>query len=185
MSNDALVDKFVEVVNKGVRHPVWVREGPPSVLIGEPDDVDSSDWQIKPYSGIDWIEPVEQRFGSRFPELYRSLITRYIFPGFEAAGLFFLANTPEGTDYDELRTRIFSDWALYTALHREGFLQFARPEDGSDYDPVCFDLNRSNSEDRPIVRIDHEYILCDDIVKVSDEIAGSFRELISPITGIT
>jgi hypothetical protein len=126
---------------------------------------------------------MEAKQGCRFPLVYRSLITRYIFPAFEAAELRFFANTPEGIDSHELRTRIDPDAVdsiLINSLTGAGYLQFAQPA-GVNYDPVCFDLNHGSDQDRPIVQIDHEHILCDGIVKVVEKIAPSFRALVEPI----
>ncbi len=57
MENDKLVDCFVAKINKGCRVPIWSKDSPDSVRIGEPfDDGSYSDWHIKPYSRIDWVE---------------------------------------------------------------------------------------------------------------------------------
>ena len=186
-SIDSLVDRFVEAVNQRQREPldVGVKNPPRSVLIGEIDEYGNSDWQVKADAGIDWIEQLEEKRGSKFPLIYRSLIVRYIFPSFEAGGLWFFGNTPEGTDFHELRDRVSPDTgdkALNQALSKSGYLQFAQPA-GGDYDPVCFDLNRGTNRDRPIVRIDHEWILCDNVVKVTEDIATSFHELIERFLG--
>ena len=105
------------------------------------------------------------------------MITRYIFPGFETEDIFFFGNTPEGTDYFELRKRIFCDPGLYDTLLPKGFIQFGKC-DIADYDPICFDTNNKSNNDYPIVQIDHEYVLCDDIIDITQQIAPSFRELI-------
>jgi hypothetical protein len=47
------------------------------------------------------------------------------------------------------------------------------------YDPVCFDLRRrSSTGDCPIVKIDHEQILCNWRIKKVGELAPSFRKLV-------
>jgi hypothetical protein len=47
-----------------------------------------------------------------------------------------------------------------------------------DYDPVCFDIReRTKGKDYPIVKIDHEEILCNNRVKVVAELAPSFEKL--------
>ena len=176
-SIDQIVDQFVERVNTSYREPVQISDTPPSVLHGAPDEYGFSDWRIKPFSNVDWVESLEKKLDKVLPYSYRSLVSRYIFPAFEAAKLFFFANTPEGTDYYEFRTRLFNDTLLYKALYEGGYLQFAQPAD-RDYDPICFDLNVGSEVDCPIVRIDHEYILCDSIVKVTNNIAPSFINLL-------
>lgn len=179
---DALVDDFVAKVNAGYRESVniHVYETSPSVLVGEPDDFGFSDWMIEPYDNIDWVDPLEQRLGSRFPITYRSLITRYIFPGFEIKDIFFFSNTPEGKDYFELRNRIFCDPGLYETLLPRGYIQFGKDE--SDYDPICFDTNNKANDDCPIVQIDHEYAF-DGVIEIVRQIAPSFGEFIVTFIG--
>ncbi len=138
------------------------------------------DWHIKATDRIDWIEPLEARLGIRFPLSFRSLVTRYEFPAFEVGPLFLLANTSVGV-YDELRDRIFRDEILSQCLLSSGLIQFAVPDTGS-YDPVCFDIQRSQSNgESPIVRLDHEAILCDDQIVVVKEVAESFAGFVETI----
>jgi len=180
-SIDQLVDRFVVAVNTSYREPVNVEidEVPPSVLVGEPDEEAWCDWALKPYATVNWIKPVEQRLGRRFPAIFRSLVTRYIFPTFEAGEVFFFANTPEGTEFRELRNRVFSE-DLSPALQRSGYLQIGHPG-GGDYDPICFALHDGDSDDGPLVQIDHEGIICDDVVEVIREIAPSLRHFMSSV----
>lgn len=57
-------------------------------------------------------------------------------------------------------------------------MQFAKGRD-HDYDPVCFDISvRTKQGDYRIVKIDHEEILCNDRVKVVEELAPSFEQLV-------
>lgn len=176
---DRLVDRFVAKVNSGHREPIMteIYPTPSSVLVGGPDEHDEYDWMIKPYTNADWVEPLEQRLGYRFPVAYRSLITRYIYPGFEYGNVLFFGNTPEGTDYYELRERIFNDRNMYKALSTSGFVQFGKP-DSVNYDPICFDMNRLSGDDCPIVQIDHEGILCADVIDIVKQPASSFTELL-------
>jgi hypothetical protein len=180
---DALVDRFVAKVNAGPREPIAIDiyRTPPSVLVGEPYD-GRSDWMIKPYANIDWVESLENRLTHIFPVAYRSLISRYIFPGFEAANIQFFGNTPEGTDHYELREKIFHDFCLYKTLSPGGFVQFGRADPYHvGYDPVCFNMNCVSADDCPIVRIDSEEILCHDVIKVISQIASSFTELLETV----
>ncbi len=181
---DNLVDRFVEKINTGYREPIFIDldKTPPSVLVGEIGNFGESDWMIKPYAHVDWVEPLEQRIGHKFPLAYRSLITRYIFPRFEAGNILFFANTPEGTDYNELRERIFCDQTLHSVLSNAGYIQFGNPDPGSvNYDPACFDMNHFSNGDCPIVAMDHEYILCDGVIDEVDQIAPSFYEYLKSV----
>ncbi len=112
---------------------------------------------------------------------YRSLVERYIFPTFDVGGLFLFGNTPEGTDYHELRVKLYENHELFPPLLSNGYIQFANPDTG-DFDPVCFDMNRPvGVYDAPIVRIDHESILIDGQIVITDEIADSFTCFITRI----
>ncbi|MHB0998586.1 MAG: SMI1/KNR4 family protein [Armatimonadota bacterium] len=178
---DNLVDCFVKRVNTGYREPVSIviDKTPPSVLVGEPDDYGFCDWMIKPCADIDWVEPLEQKLGCRFPIAYRSLTSRYIFPGFDAGGIFFFGNTPEGTDYWELRERIFLDPGIRDTLLPRGYIEFGK-RDQTIYDPICFDMNRKSMTDCPIVQIEHEYAF-DGIIEIVCQVAPSFRELLETV----
>ncbi len=122
-----------------------------------------------------WIDDLEAKLPKRFPASFRSLITRYSFAAFDCGELSFFANLGDGADED-LSVAIFRDRFISDATLQAGFVQFARPVCGS-YDPVCFDANRSrNRREFPIVRLDHEAILCRDKIRVSNELADSFLE---------
>ncbi len=181
MPLDLLVDRFVAAVNMGYREPVniEIHEVPPSVLVGEPYEDGWSDWAIKPRSWSMWIESVEERLGRSFPAVYRSLVTRYVFPSFEAGDVLFFANTPEGTELRELRSRLFSE-DLSPPLLRSGYIQIGQPA-GESYDPVCFAPYAEDATDGPLVRIDHEGIIQGDVVEVMAEVAPSLRHLMNSV----
>jgi hypothetical protein len=128
---------------------------------------------FQPIEDAPWITELEQRLPKRLPVSFRSLVTRYSFAVFESGELAFFANM--GTDdMDEMRVAIFEDRFIAQATLRSGYVQFARPAGGS-YDPVCFDATRPvNNREFPIVRLDHEEILCNDRIHVSEKIADSF-----------
>lgn len=120
-----------------------------------------------------WVEALEAKLPKRFPVSFRSLITRYAFPPFDAGGLFFFANT-DGDSPEELSVAMFNDRTIADATLRAGYIQFARRESGS-YDPICFDVKRAvSNREFPIVRLDHEEILCRDRIHVSERVADSF-----------
>lgn len=177
MDIDKLIDQFVDGVNFGPRCPVNAEDNPPSVLIGEPDEFKESDWRIKPYSENTWIEPLESQLPFKIPAVYRSLVTRYIFPAFEFGPIFFYANTPEGSAYFEFRNKLFQEGFLSKKIINAGFLQFGNPWI-YNHDQVCFDMNAATFIDAPIVQIDHEAIFSSDEVVVAMQIAPSFAELI-------
>lgn len=112
------------------------------------------------------------------PYALRSLVSRYIFPAFDALGICFFANTPEGTDFAEFRTRLFSDKTLCPMLLAHRYLRFAQP-DLYDFDPICIDMNHGSGIDGAIVQIDHEDILCNGKLTVTKLIAPSLVSLLT------
>jgi len=88
-----------------------------------------------------------------------------------------LANPP-GRDLSRFFEQISKDPGLWESLIPAGYIQFAKgPE--YDYDPVCFDVKaRTKNGDCPIVKIDHEEILCNNRVKLVAELASTFEELV-------
>lgn len=128
----------------------------------------------------EWVETLELKLPKRFPVSYRSLITRYAFSPFVAGGLSFFANT--GADsLEELSKAIFNDRIIAEVSLKAGYIQFARPAGGS-YDPVCFDARKSESNrEFPIVRLDHEAILCHNRIHVTETVANSFYRFVARI----
>jgi hypothetical protein len=181
MNFDALIDTFVEKVNAYPREPLYEYEIGPSVRLGASADeiYGQWDWAIKRYENIYWVENLETQLPWAFPESFRSLIKRYIFPHFEFAPIQFFGNTPEAkAELWELRTGIFKDKSLSKCLLEHGFIQFARPDTG-DYDAICFDTNsKGRCSEYSIVRIDHKSILCNDKIRVTEILAPSFHEFI-------
>jgi len=129
-----------------------------------------------------WVEALEAKLPKRFPASFRSLLTRYTFPPFDAGGLRFFSNTG-AESHEELGVAIFSDRIIAGASLGAGYVQFARPESGS-YDPICFEERRAASNrEFPIVRLDHEEILCRHRIHVSERVADSFYQFAAGITG--
>ncbi len=119
------------------------------------------------------LRTLEVKLPKRFPASFRSLLTRYAFPSFDAGGLSFFSNTGTASD-DELSVAIFNDRNIAAATLKAGYIQFARPETQS-YDPVCFDARRASSNrEFPLVRLDHEEILCRERIVVTATLADSF-----------
>ena len=120
-----------------------------------------------------WIDDLEVKLPKRFPASFRSLLTRYAFSSFDAGGLTFFSNTGTASA-DELSLAIFRDRNIAAATLTAGYIQFARHETQS-YDPVCFDARRASSNrEFPLVRLDHEEILCRERIVVSATVADSF-----------
>ena len=127
-----------------------------------------------------WVKALEAKLPQRFPISFRSLITRYAFPSFDAGGLSFFANTG-GDSLEELSVAMFNDRIITDATLKAGYIQFARPESGS-YDPICFDARYAvSNREFPIVQLDHEEILCRNRIYVSQRVADSFYQFAAGI----
>jgi hypothetical protein len=113
----------------------------------------------------------------RLPPLYEQLILSYRWAEVDLNGYRLLANPP-GEDLSGVLSESLRDKHLFPTLLKHGYLQFAKGED-MDYDPVCFDCKRRRKNgDSPVVKIDHEEILCNERLVVVRETAAGFRELV-------
>ncbi len=183
MDIDPQIDDWVRCVNQAPRHPLYDDEAPASVVVGEPQDDDGYitwDWSIKRWPNISWLDAMEAQLPTRFPPSFRSLVSRYIFPEFDWAGITFLANTPEGiAPLHELRSVILEDEDLAGFLLARGYLTFARPDTG-DFDLICFDATQPKCKSEfPIVRIDHESVFIGEKIVVTETLARDFLQLIT------
>jgi hypothetical protein len=163
---DRRVDAFVAAVNSSPREILFENEVPPECVTSITDD--DVKWKIVPSSGAPWLPEFEASLPFRLPRSFRSLIAGYLFPAFEAAPLYLYSvgvSVPESTG-EELRLAIFADKFMSHFLLARGLLPFAKPEDWS-YDPVCFDFRNSNRKSEPpVVRVDHEEILCNERLRI-------------------
>src|ERR1700682_5116441 len=172
---DTFIDTFVERANASARSLKLRDEVAPSVAMPSADDPCYWTWSVRRFE-VSWMEEVEARLPRKFPAIFQSFVTRYIFPEFEWAQVLFFENTPETIGYSghELRVAVFQDARLFEVLSSNGYVQFGQPSTGS-YDPVCF-APSGRQEDSPIVRIDHEDILIRGQVHVVETFAPSFLE---------
>jgi hypothetical protein len=169
---DALIDWLVASVNSGRRQPKSGNEVPPGLRTIPVND-SWFDWKIAPSSRVDWIESLEARLPARLPRSFRSLANRYEYPAFSLGPILLFANTAEHVDY-ELRDEIWKDKGLSDILQQNGLLHFGRPATGS-YDPICFQAGeRTGSQEYEVVRVDHEEILCNSRIRITERIARSF-----------
>ena len=180
MEVDEIIDQFVEKTDQSDLEPQVANELPAKLRHGGPDEHGWYRWKIQRAQGIDWIGACESKLPARFPPSFRSLVTRYVFPAFKAGPVWLFANTGESL-HDELCEKVFRDAWLCRVLLSHGYIQFAQPNAG-DYDPVCFDIKRrTKTGEMPIVRIDHEGVLCDSKIVVTAELAASFLSLIEAV----
>jgi hypothetical protein len=127
---------------------------------------------------------LESQLPFRWPLTFRSLISRYLYPSFVCGPLQFysLGVTDPIEEFNELRIAVLRDRPLLTVLWKHGYLPFARPADGS-YDPVCFDCRKNiQSTEPPVVRIDHEEILCRERIRIEQVVSPAFYLLLEAMT---
>ena len=146
--------------------------------------VDPSGSTIRRIESAPWVEELEAKLPKRFPASFRSLLMRYAFPSFDAGGISFFSNTGTASD-DELSVAIFKDRIVAEATLKADYIQFARPASQS-YDPVCFDARRASSNrEFPLVKLDHEEILCHGRIVVSAMLADSFYRFVDDFVAHT
>jgi len=121
------------------------------------------------------LEELEAKLPMRLPQSFRSLLSRYSFPRFDAGGITFFAWSEKIDEYTA--EAMAAEGSLSELLLPAGFVQIGRPDTGI-FDAVCFDLNdRKQNPECRVVLIDHEEILCNWRVKVMRELWQSFRRL--------
>jgi hypothetical protein len=146
---------------------------------GEPDSYGRKRWRpVQVATDPEHLEPLYSQLPARFPCLYERLVLSYRWADVDLQSLTLLANPP-GTGLDGLLHRMSKDPTLWRCLRKAGYIQFGKGTD-IDYDPVCFDIRSRTRKGRDarIVKIDHEQILCYERVKVIEELASSFEELV-------
>jgi hypothetical protein len=177
MKADGLIDRFVECLNANGPEPLFEEEVPPSLRTVEVDGFPGLfHWRIQPIPAAPWVQAFEQRLGLELPILYRSLVNRYSFAEFELGHVLFFANTG-GNLRNEAARATFCDDGLYPTLIKHRLLQIGRGA-GGNYDPVCFDTQRTVDGDAPLVLIDHEDVLIRERVRIVKELYSSFDDLI-------
>ncbi len=123
------------------------------------------------------LEPLYALLPGRFPPLYEQLILSYRWPPVELPYFVLLPNPP-GRTLDGLLAQMRRDNGLWTTLLPNGCVPFGKAG-GGHYDPICFDIrHRQKDGDCPLVRVEHEAILCFDRIGETFIVATSFRDLV-------
>lgn len=148
----ALVDAFVDKVNRGPREPQPLAEVPAFLREGEPDECDShTSWRIVRSDNSRRIESLQHRIARRFPPSFLYFLSTYSFPAFECGPLMFFANTGEDTFW-ELEKRLFKGPHMSPAAVEGGV--------HSDREPVLLQLRsgmfrlQSDTTSRPKAALD-------------------------------
>jgi hypothetical protein len=176
---DQRIDAFVAAVNKSGRESMPFEDVPVPCQRTEIDfhgcPTGWCDWQIVPSTGAEWLGAVESKLPFRLPPTFRSLISRYVFPPFDAGPIQFFSVGAEETG-TEFRFAFLADPCMSPFLLQHGYMQFGRPKTG-DYDPICFDFTVRKKAEPPVVRIDHEEILCNERLRVIETISPAFSRI--------
>ena len=177
MNTDKLINKFVDAINTSKKEPLGFDEVPAHLRMGKQDEYGQFLWEIKSQDCSKWVDKLKLKLPFELPKSFLSLITRYSFPQLELKLSMLYANTGEDVYY-ELSKSIFKDKFMSEFLFKNGFMQLGIPYI-CEYDPICFDCRkRVKNYEYPIVRIEHEMILCREKIKIHKQIAPSFRSFI-------
>jgi hypothetical protein len=148
------------------------------LAVGDSDQYGCKRWRpLKTDTDPKFLEPIYSKLPARFPSLYERFVLSYRWAEVDLGSYRLRANSP-GPDLSGLWLEISEDEFLFQTLIRSGYIPFGKGPD-VDYDPVCFDLTvRNKNREFPIVKIDHEEILCRSRIKVVSELAKTFEALV-------
>lgn len=156
---------------------------PPELSAGvDPEDWETIRWRpARIDTPRDALCILRERAGADLPRLFEHLILsyRWLEVDLQVVRLF---ENPPATDLKPLYDRMFADRVLNNTLIPARYVRFALAP--NDYDPICFDLNHYQNGDCPIVRFEHESILCHDKIGDSQQIFPSFRKLMQAVVAI-
>lgn len=176
-----LIDDFIACFRKFDEMSAYKESDPIAWQLksGEADEYGRYPWTpLKSISENSLLEPLYGKLPGRFPTLYERLILTYRWAQVEVGRFCLLANPP-GVDLSGVMTQMLLDKPMRLTLSQAGYIQFGRGP-GGNYDPVCFDLKSRRKQNREckVVKLDHEEILCNNRIKVIEELAQSFEELV-------
>ena len=181
-----LIQRFVASFER-LDDNMWMRHDspPPEELSAgiDPEDWNRIRWRPAPIdTPRDALSILRERAGAELPRLYEHLVLSYRWLEVELR-LFRLLANPPSTELKPLADRMFADPVLNNTLIPARFVRFALAPGGC-YDPICFDLNHYSNGDCPIVRFEHESILCHDKIGDSERIFPSFRKMMQAVVKI-
>ncbi len=126
------------------------------------------------------LSALYEKLPAKFSPLFEELVLSYRWAEVDLEVVTLLAN-PIGPDLSGLAEAIFRDQGLVEMLLPNGLIQFAKAG-GGHYDPICFDIRaRGKHGEARVVRVDHEEILCNHRLSVTEQIAPTFRALVDDI----
>jgi hypothetical protein len=176
-----LLEKYVEAfpkLNELALYDCGFASPELELTSGEAGEYNRKVWRPKHVkTGQSDLAQLYQLLPAPFPPLYELLVLSYRWAEVNLQSYRLIANPP-GEDLTGLLHNIMRDESLWIALIPSGFIQFGKGPD-VDYDPVCFDIrSRNKAGDYRIVKIDHEEILCNNRIRIINELAPSFEQLV-------
>ena len=113
----------------------------------------------------------------RFPSLFEKLLLSYRWYGADT-GLFRIFPNPPGEDLSEFLSSMQRDQSMFDFCLKNGFVLFGLGPD-LRYDAVCFDVRKSaHGRKYPVVKLDHEQILCNSRIKILENLSKNFDDLV-------
>ena len=123
------------------------------------------------------LAPPYLELPGRLPPIYERLVLSYRWLDVELDGVVTLLANPPGSGLENLLKEMTADRVFVDVLFPLGLIPFGRAPGGS-YDPLCFDTNRRHSDqDCPVVRVEHEAVLCNLRMGESSQVASSCRSM--------
>lgn len=184
MSDADLLERFVRSFQEF--DELLANEPVPQELDGGLDDSRWARQKWKPVAiatGPAALAEVYRKLPGRLPPLYESLVLSYRWLDVELGSVVRLLPNPPGPTLQGLLINITADRAFVEVLLPLGLIPFGKACGGS-YDPLCFDTKHRNAEgDCPVLRVEHEAVLCDLRLGETRRVTASFRDLVELVIG--
>jgi len=181
MTDAALLETFVATFSR--LDVLSQRNIPEELLVGALWEDDFPKWRpIKYTTASDALAKLYAglKIPGMLPSLFEVFLISYRWLEVDLK-LLRLFDNPPGPDLSGFQRRVSRDRVLFDFLAPRGLFQFGMAA-GTNYDPVCFDLNnRDAAGDCPVLQLDHEDILSFGRTPKAVKLADSFRELVSKV----
>jgi hypothetical protein len=178
----AFIDAFSKLGDTMLLDPTTL---PPEMDAG----FDDSPWALQRWrpavvaTDAALMQPLYEKLPGRFPPLYEKLILSYRWLEIDLGDVIRLLANPPGLTLSGLGAEIAADPVIVDVLFPLGFIPFGKASDS--YDPICFDAKRAAADgDCPIIRIEHEAVLCHSVIGERQQIADSFRGLVEKVVDL-
>ncbi|HVS73173.1 MAG TPA: hypothetical protein VHQ47_18100 [Phycisphaerae bacterium] len=126
------------------------------------------------------LDEIYRTLPGRFPSLYEELLLSYRWIDIDLDDIITLYANPSIASLRPVLEEITKDAGLTKVLFPQGLIPFGHPPKPS-YDPICFSTHELRDGDCPILRIEHESVLCRGRIGDVWPIAASFEALMCEI----